>query len=393
MNKILFVDDEKQILKSLERMLMDTDYDLYTANSGMEALQILEEEPDIDLIISDMRMPVMDGFQLLSEVKQKYPRVVRIILSGYTDEKIIFKALQENIAKLYMLKPWNSEVMLKEIEHVFETERLLGSGNISSLINCGIPVSTIANSYKKILRLIEDDADIDDIIAYIEKDMVVAANVLRIANSAFFNAKTGSVRQALLHIGKNGLHTFLLTASVVDSLNVDNQSLIFLKKIWNHAFLTNKIYTFIYDQILGRPVHEISTSAGLLHKIGITVLIHSFNETYMPLLQQADTGQVDLFAEETKQFHATHSQVGAYLLDGWDFPYPIIESALYYAAPMDPQIVHTEVVSAVHIAQYYASQIIDAGPFTKLCAEAFDRLHIAQEDFERKIASIDWTLK
>lgn len=102
MKKLLFVDDERKILSSLNRLMIDVDYEILTAESGQEALEILEEEPDIDLIISDMRMPYMTGYELLSIVKQRYPKVIRVILSGYTDEKIIYKALQENVAKIYL---------------------------------------------------------------------------------------------------------------------------------------------------------------------------------------------------------------------------------------------------------------------------------------------------
>lgn len=390
MNKLLFVDDEKQILKSLKRMLMDTDYDLYTAGSGQEALEILEEEPEMDLIISDMRMPIMDGFQLLSEVKKRFPHVVRVILSGYTDEKIIFKALQENIAKLYMLKPWNSEIMLREIEHVFETERILGSPNIACIVNNGPPVATINTGYEEIMELITNGADIDEIVEYIEKDMVIAANVLRIANSAFFNANTGSVRQALMHIGKNGLHTFLLTASVVDCICLDDENMAFIEKIWEHAFLANRIFTFIYDECLGKSVPEISSSAGLLHKIGITLLLHCKEDEYVKILQMANEGKVDIFEKEMELFGATHAQVGAYLLEGWDFPYPIIEAALYYSTPFDSQIINNEVLSAVHIAQYYAGKLSGVANFFPLCEKTFDELKLKKERFEKRLYEISW---
>ncbi len=78
---ILFVDDEIPILKSLNRLFMDTDYEVFTAGSGKEALAILATEK-IDMVITDMRMPEMDGCQLLQKVKELHPTSLRIILSG-----------------------------------------------------------------------------------------------------------------------------------------------------------------------------------------------------------------------------------------------------------------------------------------------------------------------
>ena len=81
LKKILFVDDEAQILKSIRRLFMDTEYEVITAESGSEALDILANNK-IDLIVSDMRMPNMSGYELLREVKRRFPHIVRIILSG-----------------------------------------------------------------------------------------------------------------------------------------------------------------------------------------------------------------------------------------------------------------------------------------------------------------------
>ena len=88
MKKVLLVDDEVQILKALIRVFIDCEYDVFTAENGKDALEILERQ-EVDLIISDMRMPDIDGYELLSRVKELYPNIIRIILSGFSDERII----------------------------------------------------------------------------------------------------------------------------------------------------------------------------------------------------------------------------------------------------------------------------------------------------------------
>jgi YesN/AraC family two-component response regulator len=112
---ILFVDDEKQILKAIKREFFDSEYEIVTADSGQAALDIMEQTK-IDLIITDMRMPEMDGYELLRRVKETYPSTRRIILSGYADENIIKDALNNGLTEFYLFKPWGSREIITAIE-------------------------------------------------------------------------------------------------------------------------------------------------------------------------------------------------------------------------------------------------------------------------------------
>lgn len=400
LQKILFVDDERQILNSLERILMDYDYDLFTAESGEEALKILEEEKDIDLIISDMRMPYMDGYELLCKVKDKYPQIIRVMLSGYTDEHIIYKALQENVAKLYLLKPWNTSYLLKEIEHIFETESILNSPKISSIVNNAQTLVRLDSNYKEILKLIEDEADIDTIVEAISKDAAISTNILRIANSAFFDANTGSIKNAFMKIGIQSLYTFLKSASVIYSLKKDNPKSIILDKLLEYSFLTNKVCVLIYEKCMGKPMPVNYSSAGLLHNVGLSIIADNYIEEYMEILKVEHKPELGLIEREEEFLSTTHQKIGAYLLDGWDFPYPIVEAALYHHNPFDEHIVNTELVAAVHIAQYYSFERLNFDNFPvnmskykqlmMLYPETFDIIGVKQEEFERYLESFDF---
>ena len=103
LKRILFVDDESQILRAITRLFMDTEYEVITAESGEEALNILENEK-VDVIVSDMKMPKMTGYELLSQVKKRFPNIVRIILSGFSDERIVFDASAKEYSKIIYSK-------------------------------------------------------------------------------------------------------------------------------------------------------------------------------------------------------------------------------------------------------------------------------------------------
>ena len=111
---ILFVDDEDKILKSLKRGLMDKPYNLLFANSGKEALQILEEN-EVHVIVTDMRMPEMTGLELLRIVKEMYPRVVRLVLSGYTQVTTLLTAINQGEIFRFITKPWKLEKEFKTV--------------------------------------------------------------------------------------------------------------------------------------------------------------------------------------------------------------------------------------------------------------------------------------
>jgi DNA-binding NtrC family response regulator len=114
---ILLVDDEQNILNSLQRALMPTAHKIYTAPSGAAALEILTRT-QVDLIVSDMRMPGMSGYQLLNKVKELYPSVIRIFLSGYSDDAELCKALMDGSAKMFMSKPFKNDEIVQTIEQL-----------------------------------------------------------------------------------------------------------------------------------------------------------------------------------------------------------------------------------------------------------------------------------
>ena len=108
---ILCVDDEISVLKSLKRLLRSPNYRILTANNGQEGLNIMNRET-IDIVISDMRMPKMDGAELLSQIANTYPQTVRLLLTGYSDINSTIEAVNKGKITQYIQKPWNNDELL-----------------------------------------------------------------------------------------------------------------------------------------------------------------------------------------------------------------------------------------------------------------------------------------
>lgn len=116
---ILFVDDEPSILNALSRLLMDEKYSILTANSGQDGLALLEKQA-VQIVISDFRMPGMNGVEFLSEVRKRWPDTVRIVLSGYADSSVIVSAINEGQVYKFIPKPWNNDDLRVTISNSVE---------------------------------------------------------------------------------------------------------------------------------------------------------------------------------------------------------------------------------------------------------------------------------
>lgn len=120
---MLCVDDEPNILSALKRLFRSTGFQVLTADSGAAALEMLERE-SVDLVMSDMRMPHMDGAQLLEQVKDRWPGVTRLLLTGYSDVSSTIAAINRGQVQRYITKPWNDEEIVLIVREVFERRAL-----------------------------------------------------------------------------------------------------------------------------------------------------------------------------------------------------------------------------------------------------------------------------
>jgi two-component system NtrC family sensor kinase len=120
--RILCVDDEKNVLRALERIFLDEELEIFTASSAEEGLDVLTRHP-VPVIVSDYRMPGMNGVDFLKKVCERWPDTIRIVLSGYADTGTIVAAINEGQIYKFIPKPWNDDelkvTILKAVEHYF----------------------------------------------------------------------------------------------------------------------------------------------------------------------------------------------------------------------------------------------------------------------------------
>lgn len=120
---LLFVDDEKNILSSLKRLFRSEGYHIHLANSGAEGLEVLENNP-IDLVISDMRMPEMNGAEFLEKVSTRWPKITRILLTGYSEISATIDAINKGNIYKYISKPWEDNDIKLTVRNALEVQQI-----------------------------------------------------------------------------------------------------------------------------------------------------------------------------------------------------------------------------------------------------------------------------
>ncbi|MEW6417012.1 MAG: response regulator [Nitrospirota bacterium] len=118
--RILCVDDEKNVLRAIERIFLDENYEVLSASSADEGLEILNTGKPVQIVISDYRMPGKNGVDFLKEVCERWPDTVRIVLSGYADAASIVSAINDGQIYKFIPKPWNDDELKVTISNAFE---------------------------------------------------------------------------------------------------------------------------------------------------------------------------------------------------------------------------------------------------------------------------------
>ncbi len=391
MKKILFVDDEKQILRALKRLFMNSKYEVMFSDNASDAMELLKNE-HFDLLITDIRMPEIDGIELLKQAKMSSPLTLRVALSGYTDNKKIYSALEENLVKHYIFKPWDNKELQLIIDKLFELEDVLSDKHLLNLINNLDELPTVPDLYSQLCRMVEESADIEAIAKKLEEDPSIASKLLRVANSAFYGAKTGSISQAIMYIGLINVKNIVLTNGIFTSMGIDRD---LQRALWNHVSLTNKLMNAIYQKCLFKKIPNTFASAGLLHDIGRVIVYKYFMEDFKIVLTELEEKpDLNITDIEADIMGVDHQRIGGYLLNWWDIPVPIVEAAVYHHDPMNEAVMNRELVSVIHIANYYAWKLLD----DKTSRQGFDErvydfLGIQEENILKIIEEFKLELK
>jgi putative nucleotidyltransferase with HDIG domain len=328
-SRILFVDDEAAILDGLRNVLRAERrrWSMSFALGGEAALEALAEAP-FDVIVTDMRMPGMDGLTLLGAVRERHPRVARVVLSGHADLSVVAQA--SSVAHRYLLKPCEPVALRDVIERALRLQELLANDALRTAIG-GLGTLPAAPSVVQALAAAFEDPEVEirKLAAIVKRDVALSARVLHFANSAYcgFAQRIASIESAVLGLGLATLRHLALTVEVFRSFPGAGGDA--FEQLERHALLTARIARRVAPQ---PHEAELVFAAGLLHDAGKLVLMSRAPDAFRRAGEEARRRGVPSHVTEREALGATHAEIGAYLLGMWDLPHAIVDAVAFHHA-------------------------------------------------------------
>ena len=320
MIRILFVDDETAVLEGLRRSMhcMRNEWTMEFVSSGPGALEALAKKP-ADVIVSDMRMPGMDGWELLAEVKRLHPETVRLVLSGYADPGAIMRLV--GIAHQYISKPGESETLKAAIAQTQVLKALLRNQELATLVGGMGTLPAWPQAFQDLSNCLRGPkASMTDAAAIIARDVAMTANIMKLVNSAYFGARRTitTVDRAVAYLGLDTLASLVLGHSLFQSGD-DSRS---MELLWHHSQRTAMTARSIaLKEKLPRSRVEEAFLTGMLHDVGRLVLA------------TRSAGKTTATGDARALIDDYHAEAGAYLLGLWGLPSQIVEAIALHHHP------------------------------------------------------------
>jgi putative nucleotidyltransferase with HDIG domain len=345
MMRIVFVDDEVNVLHAMRRAMhcMRNEWNMEFVSSGPEALESLAKTP-ADVIVSDMRMPGMDGWQLLAEVKALYPQTVRLVLSGYAEPGAIMRLV--GTAHQYIAKPGDSEVLKAAIAQTQLMKGLLTSDALALLVGHVGTLPSFPKAFQEISSCLKQpNASVTDASRIISRDVAMTANIMKLVNSAFFGARrqVSSVDRAVAFLGLDTLTALVLGHGLFQSAGSSAT-----EALWQHSLQTAMAARAIAlrEQLSGPRVEE-AFLGGMLHDVGRVVFAtRAGNAGTAP----SDSGNDTVTDDSMTTIDEHHAEVGAYLLGLWGFPSHIVAAVALHHHPDRRADTGLDLTVLIHLA-------------------------------------------
>jgi len=357
--RILFVDDESKILDGIRRMLhADRNrWEMQFALGGEAALQACEAG-SFDVVISDMRMPGMDGATLLGRIRDRFPNTARIVLSGYSDAALATRAVP--VTHRFLAKPCNALELNSAIERVCAMQDLLCSPKLRTIIGAVGELPSLSSTYTYLTKTVRDpNASIRQVAEIIERDIAMSAKVLQLTNSAFFGLaqRVTSLPSAVSCLGMETIKNLALASEAFRVFVPDSrvpQSV--CDSIQRNAVRAAAIVALLPVE---RGTREIAVVAALLHDIGSLFLASAMPDEFCAVLARAREVGCKPFEAEQELLGTSHAEIGAYLLGLWGIPNLAVEAIAHHHHPT--RIPHTafDCTVAVFVADFLADELED----------------------------------
>jgi len=355
--RILFVDDEPMVLSGLERSLrtMRKEWDMHFVPGGQEALEAMARAP-FDVVITDMRMPGIDGAQLLELVRGQFSQTVRMVLSGQSDRDAVFRSTKPT--HQYFSKPCDIEELKKKLTRALTLRDVLDNPKLIELVSQMETVPSLPSLCQSLRSLLQSpNPSMAAVAEVVAQDPGMTAKLLQLVNSAFLGMAShqSNPGSAVSVIGIDNLRALMSLGlySEVAAPLVGK-----LESLWTHSRTTAVFARAIAkSEGVSENMIQDSFTAGLLHDIGQVVLASLCSDEYEEVVRCAEAKGISLVASEYRTLGSSHAQVGAYLLGLWGLPDSIVEAVAWHHEPVQAHPRSFGPLIAVHFADFCGRRI------------------------------------
>lgn len=352
-HRVLFVDDEPMVLAGLQRTLrpLRAEWDMSFVTSGTEALALLERTPH-DVIVSDMRMPGMNGAELLCEVMRRFPKTARFILSGFADKDLTMQCAAA--AHQFLSKPCDSDTLKSVINRALQINHRMANEATRTLVSRLLVLPSLPTLYYEIIEALQDpEVSLDTIGRLVSRDAAMTAKLLQLVNSAFFGSahKVTTATEATLILGLETVKSLALWTHVFALYQTRTDTRFSIQALSVHSLSTGIMARGIASlERAPQATLDESMTAGLLHDVGKLALAANLPAEYDRALIRAEQEHISLCEAERAEFGASHAEVGAHILGLWGLPAPIVEAAALHHSPSQTETSEFSPLTAVHVA-------------------------------------------
>jgi HD-like signal output (HDOD) protein len=350
MIEVMFVDDEAHVLAALRRSLhhLKKQWRMRFASSAAEALEQLQETP-ADVVVSDMRMPGMNGQVFLCHVRDRWPGAIRVVLSGQTELESALASV--DVSHRFLDKPCGPDVLEETVQRLLVIRERIGSPRVREFVGAiGSLPSTPSVIAELNSALLDPQVTNHAVVAILERDPAVTAKLLQLANSALLgiDEPVNDVATAVDCLGIAAVRDLATATAAFSALSPSSPDLSsFTEQLESHSLRV----ALLAAEIAGEDVAKQAFAAGMLHDIGQLIVAANAPEQWAEINTLVATGIARPTAE-LSVLGVTHAEIGSYLLALWGLPGSLYEAvAWHHDAPAHTPWAMAP-VHAVHLAEH-----------------------------------------
>ena len=359
--RILFVDDDNPLLDGLRDALWPFRHrwTMSFVPSGEKALAALDVQPH-DIVVTDLRMPGVDGASLLELVRERFPAAVRIVLSGHAEMKMVARAAAA--AHRLIAKPCDTRDLVRVIERscalqematqVELDQRTLGASALPSVPRVCAELTAV---------LASGTAGAADAARVVEQDMALAAKVLQLANSAYFGRRSpvSGVAEAVSYLGFDALRALAVHAAALREFRVPEPIPGFdMDELQRHCTRVARVAAALAAET---GADKQAFTAGLLHDVGLLVIASQDPQRLAVTFALADEQNQPIHTVERGRYGVTHAEIGAHLLALWGLPHTVTEAVAGHHDGGWRDLTF-DAIAAVHVANVLVEELEAESP-------------------------------